>query len=86
MWRKNGRTFKCAVIESAEEICGMRVIGKRAKKGSEWWNDEMKDAVEKKKRAFEVWLKCKNGRKICVVQGREKGSEIESENRKTQGG
>ena len=27
-----------------------------------------------------------NGRKICVVQGREKGSEIESENRKTQGG
>ena len=32
----------------------MRVIGKRAKKGSEWWNDEMKDAVEMKKRAFEV--------------------------------
>ena len=65
------KNFKCAVIESAEEICGMHVIGKRAKKGSELWKDEMKDAVEKKKRAYEVWLKCKTAVKICVVQGRE---------------
>ena len=43
------KSFKCAVIESTEEICGMRVRGKKAKKGNEWSNDEMKDAVEKKK-------------------------------------
>ena len=56
------------MIESAEEICGMRVVGKRTKKGSEWWNNEMKDAVEKKKRAFEVWLKCKTAEKYALYK------------------
>ena len=70
------KNFKCAVIESAEEICGMRVIGKRAKKGSEWWNDEMKDAVEKKKRAFEVWLKCKTAEKYALYKEERKAVKL----------
>ena len=70
------KNFKGAVIESAEEICGMRIIGKRAKKGSEWWNDEVKDAVERKKRAYEVWLKCKTEEKYALYKEERKSVKL----------
>jgi len=57
------KNFKSAVLESAREVCGMRVVGRKARKGSEWWNDVVKEAVEKKKRAYEVWLNCKTAEK-----------------------
>ena len=28
------------------------------RRGSEWWNEEVKMKVEEKKRAFEEWLQC----------------------------
>ena len=55
--------FKCAVLETAKEVCGMRRVGRKIRKGSEWWNEVVKDAVERKKRAYEVWLKCKTAEK-----------------------
>ena len=55
--------FKSAVLESAKEVCGMRRVGRKTRKGSEWWNDVVKNAVDKKRRAYEAWLKCKTAEK-----------------------
>ena len=38
---------KCALVETAREVCGsMRIRGKNPK--SVWWNDEVKAAVRRK--------------------------------------
>ena len=49
--------FKGAILRSAKETCGMRKVGRRRRRGSEWWNDEMNQVVAEKRRAFESWLK-----------------------------
>lgn len=51
--------FKNALVESARDVCGVRKVGGRARKGSEWWNDTVKEAVQRKRRVFGEWLKCK---------------------------
>ena len=48
--------FKETVVKHATEVCGKRVVGRGVRKGSEWWNEEVKGAVAEKRRAFEVWL------------------------------
>jgi len=52
--------FKNGVVESAREICGVRKVGGKRRKGSEWWNDVVREAVGRKRRAYEGWLNCKN--------------------------
>ena len=52
--------FKNAVCKSAEEVCGWRRVGGKKRNGSEWWNEEVKRAVEYKKRLFEEWLQGKD--------------------------
>lgn len=32
------------------------MVGMDVRKGSEWWNDQVRDAVTEKKGAFEEWL------------------------------
>ena len=49
-------SLKIALKENALDVCGMRRVGGGVRKGSEWWNEEVKAAVLEKKRAFEVWL------------------------------
>jgi len=48
--------FKDAVLRNAREVCGMRKVGGGTMKGSEWWNDEIRELVNEKRNAFEVWL------------------------------
>ena len=56
------QTFKEAVREAAVNVCGMkRLSGRGIRKRSEWWNDEVRSAVEKKKREFERWLQVGTG-------------------------
>ena len=44
------RTFKETILEVGEEVCGTRKIreGKR-KKGSEWWSEEIRTVVGRKR-------------------------------------
>ena len=48
--------FKSAVVECAEEVCGMRRVGGGVRKGSEWWCEDVRKAVAEKRQAYEVWL------------------------------
>ncbi|WP_435362528.1 hypothetical protein, partial [Klebsiella pneumoniae] len=52
--------FKSAVVGCAKEVCGMRRVGAGIRKGSEWWCEEVRIAVDDKRRAFEVWLQQKD--------------------------
>ena len=47
------RMLKEAILEVGEEVCGTRKIreGKR-RKGSEWWSEEIRKVVGKKKECF----------------------------------
>ena len=51
------------LIESASEVCGKRSVGGGIKKGSEWWNEEVKMKVEEKRKAYEDWLQCRSREK-----------------------
>ena len=55
-------SFREAVNKSAVEVCGMkRVKGRGIKRGSEWWNEEVKKVLEEKRQGFERWLQSKRG-------------------------
>ena len=64
MWRggevesieKEWEKFRDIVMECANDVCGMRRVGGRRRKGIGWWNEEVGRAVAEKKRAFEEWL------------------------------
>ena len=44
------------LMESTNDVCGMRRVGVQRRKGSKWWNEEVGRAVAEKRRAFEEWL------------------------------
>ena len=50
------KDFKEVVLRCAKETCGMRRIGGKKKKGNEWWNDEVRELVQEKRRLYERWL------------------------------
>ena len=52
--------FKGTVVGCSSDVCGKRVVGGGIRKGSEWWNESVKKAVDEKKKAYEEWLQCKN--------------------------
>ncbi|KAK7071000.1 hypothetical protein SK128_006382 [Halocaridina rubra] len=41
-------------------MCGRRLTGGSKRKGSEWWNEQVKAVVAEKTQAFEVWLQVGN--------------------------
>ena len=51
-WEK----FTDIVMECTNDVCGMRRVGGKRRKGSEWWNEEVGRAVAEKITAFEEWL------------------------------
>ena len=51
--------FRDGVLRSASDVCGRRRVGGYMRKGSEWWNDEVRKVVGEKRKAFEEWLRCK---------------------------
>ena len=50
------KPMKEAFVENTEDICGKRYVGGGIRKGSEWWNEEVKRKVDEKKRTFREWL------------------------------
>ena len=49
--------FREAVYRCAREVCGVRKVGGTRRRGSEWWDEELKQKVAEKKRAFEEWMR-----------------------------
>ena len=58
--------LKAGLLEGGGEVCGFRKVGCGMRKGSEWWNDRVKKAVEEKKKAYEEWMQ-KKGRRLWEV-------------------
>ena len=55
------KLFKSAVMRCAGIVCGYKCVG-RKKKGSAWWDEEVKGLVKEKRRLFEVYLADRNDR------------------------
>ena len=53
--------FKSTVMRCAGVVCGYKCVG-RKKKGSAWWDEEVKGLVKEKRRLFEVYLADRNDR------------------------
>ena len=51
------KSFKEGVLRACDEVCG-KTRGRREQGETWWWNDDVKDAVTKKKEAFKEY--CKN--------------------------
>ena len=46
------RLMKESLVGYASDVCGKRFVGGCMRRGSEWWNEEVKMKAEEKKRAF----------------------------------
>ena len=58
-WRgfeEEWKDLKSSMLEGGVEVCGERKFGCGMRKGSEWWNDRVKEVVGEKKKAYEEWL------------------------------
>merc|ERR1712002_199121 len=53
--------FKSTIVRCAGIVCGYKCVG-RKKKGSAWWDEEVKNLVKEKRRLFEVYLADRNDR------------------------
>ena len=53
-------SFREAIMRCATEVCGKRVFGRGVRRGSEWWNDRVREVVTEKRRAYERWLQRKD--------------------------
>ena len=62
------QAVKECLLESASEVCGKRFVGGGIRKGSEWWNEEVKLVVDEKKRAYEEWLQCRTREKYDIYR------------------
>ena len=53
--------FKSTVMTCAARVCGYKSIG-RKKRGSAWWDEEIKEMVREKRRLFEIYITDRNER------------------------
>ena len=53
--------FKSSVLRCAAVVCGYKNVG-RKKKGSAWWDEEVKGLVKENRRLFEAFLTNRNDR------------------------
>lgn len=52
--------FRDGVNQCAREVCGVRYVGGQRRKGSEWWSEEVREAVRGKRVAYEKWLQARD--------------------------
>lgn len=53
-------SFRESVLRIANVVCGKQNVGGSIRKGSEWWNEEVREVVGEKRKAYEEWLGRKN--------------------------
>ena len=55
------RRFKETILETGEEVCGTRKIREaKRRKGNEWWTEEIKRVVGRKKDCFLIWRRTRS--------------------------
>lgn len=59
--KKQWTTIKESILKSAEDVCGKRKVN-NIRKGTRWWNEDVKAVIKKKKDAWKT-ANNKNGRK-----------------------
>ena len=47
--------FGVAVNSVTEEVCGVKRIKGNSNRGDAWWTNEVKEAVERKRKAYNKW-------------------------------
>ena len=47
-------TFKTALLDTLQEVCGNRKAGNGTRKATAWWKEEVKEAIKEKKRLFKI--------------------------------
>ena len=69
------REFKESIMSTAIVVCGAKRCGDRHKQTG-WWNEEVRTAVSRRKRAYKRWLQMKTTRaKKSIKRQRMKQSE-----------
>ena len=53
-------SFKTVLLDTIREACGTKKTGGRNRKATAWWNKEVKDAIEEKKKLYKIWVKTKD--------------------------
>ena len=56
------KEFRNSMQECAKSVCGVRRVGGSGR-GTEWWNEDVQGLVERKKRAYGVWLQVRTEEK-----------------------
>ena len=50
-------SYKKGVLKACDELCG-KTKGRREQGNTWWWNEQVKEVIDRKKKAFNMW--CKN--------------------------
>ncbi len=69
-------TLKKSLVQATEEVVGYKICG-RGKKGTAWWKQKMKTAVEEKRKEYKKMLQRSVLEKICKEELKE---ELEGKN------
>ena len=80
-WEK----FRDIVMECANDVCGMRRVGRLRRNGREYWNEELGRAAAENRRAFEEWIQRRDMVTYDRYRGKESGCETGSPSCKKKG-
>lgn len=72
--QEDGVVFEDTLQKCVSNMCGMRLVGECKRKDYEWWSEEVRVTVTKKRRTFQEWLLKKIAN--AYSQKREKGIEV----------
>ena len=50
-------SYKNGVLKACDDLCG-KTKGRRDQGNTWWWNEQVKEAIDRKNKAFKTW--CKN--------------------------
>lgn len=60
------KMLKETLMEVADEVCG-RTKGPMRHKESWWWNKEVSEVIEEKRKLYKIWKKSKRKRTGCYI-------------------
>ena len=52
--------FRDSLINILKQECGVKRVGGKKRKATDWWNEDVKEACKVKKKAFKKWLKSRS--------------------------
>ena len=65
-------SYKNGVLKACDDLCG-KTKGRRDQENTWWWNEQVKEAIDRKKKAFKTW--CKNRTRKVVAKAMKQAAE-----------